>query len=82
MRLGAHVMLFVLEMAIKFSGLPTCLENVTFIGRDDCRLARVCPPGGLCIPFLFAMESVHSCFKISKNKVTTSLKKKLYFQKH
>jgi hypothetical protein len=28
------------------------------------------------------MESVHSCFKISKNKVTTSLKKKLYFQKH
>jgi hypothetical protein len=43
MSLGAHIMLFVLEMAIKFSGLPTCLVNVTFIGRDDCLLARVAP---------------------------------------
>jgi hypothetical protein len=81
MRLGAHIMLFVLEMAIQFSDLPTCPVNVTFIGRGDCLLAGVSPLwalysfplcNGIC-PFVFK--------NFPKEKVTTSVKKKTLFPK-
>jgi hypothetical protein len=52
MRLGAHIILFVLEMGVKFGDLTTCPANVTSIGLD---------PGLLCISFLFAMDSVYLC---------------------
>lgn len=34
MKLGAHIMLFVLKMAIKFDSLITCPTNVTSINHD------------------------------------------------
>ncbi len=52
MRVGAHIMVFVLEMGVKFGDVTTCPANVTSIGQDPCLL---------CIPFLFAMDSVHLC---------------------
>jgi hypothetical protein len=49
---GAGITLLVPEMGIKFGDLTTCPANVSSISHETCLL---------CIPFLFAMDSIHLC---------------------
>jgi hypothetical protein len=66
MKLGAHIMLFVLKMAIKFDGLITCPTNVTSIDHDKCLLFGVVPL--VYFVLLFSLKYIISiCFK--KNRI-------------
>jgi hypothetical protein len=47
MKLCAHIMLFVLEITIKFGGLTTCLINLTSISCDHYLAPRIAIPYGL-----------------------------------